>query len=209
MLDVAPLKLTALKRGLMEPPRFLVDCGMDRRLRQVATEGTEILNVGCGVNPIPAAVNIDIQEFPGVDAAFDFTQPWPLADCSFDKVTMFHCLEHVPPAMALTVVREACRVLRWNGLFIAEVPDIDGLCRELVQGNYGMMSGAIFGGWDAPPDSHKFGYTASSLGLLCHLAGFIRLLTKPGTDYHAQQMPTVRVEAVKVPTRQLKRSGDG
>ena len=207
-LDDITLKVLANRRGSFVSPRFEVNYALDPRLYRVGVDGPELLNVGSGVNPIPAAVNVDLQPFDGVDLTFDFTKPWPLKTTSYDKITMFHCLEHVPPRQALDVVTEAFRVLRWSGVFIAEVPDIDGLCRELVAGNYGMQIGAIFGGYDAPEDAHKFGYTASSLALLCHLAGFIRVLTKPGLDYHAAQMPTVRVEAVKVQSRALSRPED-
>ncbi len=41
----------------------------------------------------------------------------------------------------------------------------------------------------------------SSLGRYLMLGGFLRDVTGTGEDYHALQIPTVRGEAVKVPTR--------
>ena len=201
MMDDGLAKLAAYRRGALHHAKFPVDTTIDPRLQYIAVDGPEHLNLGSGVNPIPGAVNVDVQPFQGVDLTFDFTQPWPLPDTSYDKVSMFHCLEHVTPIAALTLVREAYRVLRWEGVFLAEVPDIVGLCAGLTAGNFGMMTGAIYGGYDAPEDAHRYGYTASSLALLCQLAGFGRLVTKAGTDYHAPQMPTVRVEAVKIVSR--------
>ena len=194
-------RAVALQRGHGLAPKFPASTAMSQRLTYIGFDGQAHLNLGSGVNPIPGAVNVDVQAFPGVDLTFDFTQPWPIGDLSYDKVTMFHCLEHVPVEQALALVREAYRVLRWSGVFIAEVPDIDGMAKELVAGNYGMLQGAIYGGNDDPRDGHYFGYTASSLALLVHLGGFVRLVTGPGTDYHATQLPTIRVEAVKVARR--------
>jgi predicted SAM-dependent methyltransferase len=195
-------KSRAYRDGRLMQAQFPVDITVDPRLTYNAVDGPEILNLGSGVNPIPAAVNVDVQNFPGVDLTFDFTQfPWPIADHAYDKVTLFHCLEHVPPLVALDVLKEARRVMRDLGHLIVEVPDIYRMCQNVVNGDYGMLIGALYGGHDAPQDAHRFGYTESSLALLCHLAGFPRVVTKPGTDYHAVQMPTLRVEAVKLPHR--------
>lgn len=191
-------------RSTTATSRYAADYSMDPRLVGVGYDGPLHLNVGSGVNPIPSAKNVDIQAMPGANEHWDFREPWPHPDNSFDKVTLFHCLEHVTPTQALAVAREAFRVLHPKGLLIAEVPDLDGMVRELSQGNYGMLVGPLYGGYDAPMDAHLFGYTASSLALLCHLAGFIRLVTGPGKDYHAPQMPTIRVEAVKVEPRNLE-----
>lgn len=194
-------KSRAYRNATLQGPRFPVSIDLDERLRFNGVSGPECLNIGSGVNPIPGAVNVDLQKFPGVDLTFDFTQPWPLEDTSYDKVTMFHCLEHVPPLVAFAVLKEAHRVLRANGVLIAEVPDIVGMCRNVVNGDFGMLIGGIYGGYDNPVDAHKFGYTESSLALLCHLAGFMRLVTKPGSDYHSFQLPTIRVEAVRLADR--------
>ena len=216
MENEAPVSLTAeinqhkariYRRALSLKSQFPVDADMSPRLDRVGVGGPDHLNVGSGVNPIPGAFNVDIQKFQGVDVCFDFAQPWPLDDETWDKVTLFHCLEHVPPLKALEIVKEAYRVLRPEGLLIVEVPDIEGMCREVVAGNYGMLVGPLYGGYDAPFDAHRFGYTTSSLALLCHLGGFVRLLTGAGTDYHSAQMPTIRCEAVKIPPRALTLAG--
>lgn len=183
-------------RGYSAP--FPVETDVNPRLQYIGVDGPVTLNIGSGVNPIPGAINCDLQPFPGVNKIFDFTQPWPADPACVDKVTMFQCLEHVPPLIAFEVVKEAYRVLRPTGVLIVEVPDMRGMCQEYLNGNAGMLVGAIFGGYDHPADAHRYGYTADSLALLCHLAGFGRVYTGPGTDYHAGQIPTLRIEAVKL-----------
>lgn len=194
-------RAVALQRGQTHTAKLPAKSTMTSRLTYIGFDGPTHLNLGSGVNPLPGAVNVDLQPFVGVDLTFDFREPWPLGDETYDKVTMFHCLEHVPVEQALRVVQEAYRVLRYSGVLIAEVPDIDGMARELIAGNYGMLQGAIYGGNDDPRDGHYFGYTTSSLALLAHLGGFVRVWTGPGTDYHAHQLPTIRVEAAKVQRR--------
>ncbi len=176
---------------------FPVDVSRDPRLQYIAYDGPEILNIGSGVNPIPGAVNVDLREGLGANLQFDILEPWPLDDKRFDKVVMFQVLEHVTPTQSLPVVKEAYRVLRPNGLLIVETPDMRGMCREWLDGNVGVMVGGIFGGYGHPTAAHRYGWTADALGLLVILAGFERFVTGPGKDYHAGQISTVRVEAVK------------
>lgn len=199
--EEARAKGRAYRAGYLQRAPWPVDTTMDARLTYNGMDAPECLNIGSGVNPLPGAVNVDLQAFEGVDLTFDFTQPWPIADTSYDKVTMFHSLEHAPPLVAFQMLKEAHRVLRGMGVIIIEVPDIVGMCQAVVDGDFGMLIGGIYGGYDQPQDGHFFGYTKSSLAMMCHLAGFLRLVTKPGTDYHAVQIPTIRCEAVKVPTR--------
>lgn len=199
MSEYPPLYYAA---GQAMRARWPVDTSMDPRLKWIGYDGPDHLNLGSGVNPIPGATNVDVQPVFAQDLAFDFREPWPLGDATYDKVTMFEALEHVPPVAALHIAREAHRVLRPNGLFIAETPDMRRMCQEWLAGNVGIMVGGIYGGYDNPLiDGHYYGYTADSLGLLVMLGGFLRYVTGPGKDYHAAQIPTVRVEAVKVPTR--------
>lgn len=196
-----------VKGGSAYRAAWPVDYSMDPRLTFIGYDGPDHLNIASGVNPIPGAVNVDLQAFGAVQLTFDFRKPWPIEDATYDKVTMFECLEHVSPVEAFAAVCEARRVLRPNGLLIIETPDIVKCCQAVLDGNVGVIGGGMFGGWDAPPDHHLYGYTTHSLALLCHVAGFLRLVTGPGKDYHAVQIPTVRVEAVKSATRDLKESG--
>ena len=177
-------------------PRFPLDYRMDPRLELVSYEGPNVLNVGAGINPIHGAVNADSVQKPGIDVVMDVTQAWPFPDGIFDKVLAFHIIEHIEAEQALHFFREAYRVLRPAALLIVECPDIVGLARELLDGNYAALR-YIYSHNRAPGDMHRWGYDASSLAALATACGFQRTLTKRGTDYHAVQMSTVRLEAVR------------
>jgi SAM-dependent methyltransferase len=69
----------------------------------------------------------------GVDLATD--APWPLAERSFDAVTLLAVLEHLPPEAAVRTLREARRVLSAGGVLVATVPGAraDGILAPLAR----------------------------------------------------------------------------
>ena len=182
----------------MIQPRFPLNPMLDPRLRYAGYDGDRVLNIGAGINPIigPGTVNHDVKEELGY-INFDVTKPpWPVDSESFDKVLAFHIIEHIEIEQVNSFLQECWRVLVMNGALIMECPDIVGMAQELVNGNQGMLR-YIYSYNRTPGDSHRFGYTAGSLGALVCANGFKHFLTKPGTDYHSLQMPTVRIEAIK------------
>lgn len=105
-------------------------------------------------------------------------------------------IEHIPIEKLNHVFQETYRILSPGGVFIAETPDIIGLCQDYLNGNVGALR-FIYSGQRAPGDGHVWGHTAESLATLAYANNFFTVLTKPGTDYHAAQMRTVRLEAVR------------
>lgn len=54
------------------------------------------LNLGCGQQPKPGYVNVDIEPGPGVDAAWDLEQtPWPVPDSSVSEILADNVFEHL------------------------------------------------------------------------------------------------------------------
>jgi SAM-dependent methyltransferase len=183
---------------VMLRPVLPADCSLDPRLRYVAQMGEgQALNLGSGVNPILGAVNHAFTPAPEAQVVFDLTEfPWPVKDETFLLVTGFHVLEHIPVSKSLRFMEECHRVLVPAGTMVLEVPDILGQARELVNGNLGML-GWMYGQYHCPGEGHLWGWDASQLMIVSRLAGFRLCITKPGTDYHSQQIPTLRLEAVK------------
>lgn len=88
-----------------------------------ATSG--YLNLGCGNEPAPNAVNHDrYKHAPHVDVAHDLNiYPWPWADESFQGVTAIDVLEHLDSFIGF--FDEAWRILQPNGTIAVRVPRYD------------------------------------------------------------------------------------
>lgn len=82
------------------------------------------LNLGCGRNPMPGFVNVDIMQLPGVDVIADLnacrTTKLPFEDNSVDQIVMSHVLEHIPDSLAL--MDELYRIARPGAEFGIRVP---------------------------------------------------------------------------------------
>lgn len=177
-------------------PRFPCNVMMDPRLKWVGYDGPMVLNIGAGINPIQGALNADGIQKEGIDVVMDVREPWPFDQQAFDKVLGFHVLEHIPIEKALHFFQESHRVLKPAGLLILECPDMVGMAKDFVNGNWGEIR-RIYASDREPGDQHRWGYDASSMSTLAMVTGFLQCITKPGTDYHSGQIPTVRLEAVR------------
>ena len=69
------------------------------------------LNLGCGAQPVPGWVNLDIVGIPGVDVVHDLDSfPWPFEDEVASVIRAFDVFEHVDKP--LEFVNECWRVLQ-------------------------------------------------------------------------------------------------
>jgi len=78
------------------------------------------LNIGCGFNKMPDAINLDIDTRCNPDMLFDVTDGLPWDDNTFDEVHADHVLEHIFDFE--TVLIDIHRVLKLNGMLYASVP---------------------------------------------------------------------------------------
>jgi predicted SAM-dependent methyltransferase len=87
------------------------------------------VNLGCGTNPKPGWINIDIFD-SHADLQLDLREKWPFANASISHIYSEHVFEHfdfhneVPHFLS-----EARRVLLSEGLFDVGVPDVENALR--------------------------------------------------------------------------------
>ena len=110
--------------------------------------------------------NLDIRRGTLIGAAF--------RDESFDVVTMYDVLEHVPEPGAL--LSETIRVLKPGGLLVVQSPNLNSIMAWLLKENWN---------WLTPPD-HLYHFTPEALKMMLKNAGFriVKVQTwEPARDF--------------------------
>lgn len=105
------------------------------------------------------------------------------APASFDAITMFHVLEHLPEPR--TIVRLARQALRGSGILVIEVPD--------SRGGFARLRGPA---WGYCQHHHINYFDDRSLAKLCGQAGF-RLAYRQPTYHFSHPQGDLMKDAVK------------
>ena len=71
-----------------------------------------------------------------VDVVADLGEKLPFGMWEFDEVRCHHVLEHMHIEGIVRGVSEVFRVLKGEGIFDVEVPDMDRVCKAWVKGEY-------------------------------------------------------------------------
>ena len=83
------------------------------------------LNLGCGPNPKPAWINIDLYD-SHADLHLDLREKWPFLDDTVTHIYSEHVFEHFEFHEEVGhFLSEAYRILRFGGLFDVGVPDTE------------------------------------------------------------------------------------
>jgi SAM-dependent methyltransferase len=83
------------------------------------------LNVGCGLNPVPGWINLDLREHAGVDLCCDLRQRLPLGDQSVDYAVAIHVLQDMAWAEIPGALGQLHRVLRPGAVLRLALPDLE------------------------------------------------------------------------------------
>jgi SAM-dependent methyltransferase len=79
------------------------------------------LNVGCGRDIRPDAVNLDVAALPGVDVVHDLKCfPWPFDADAFSEIELINVLEHLPDTLG--TLEELHRISRHGARLTIRVP---------------------------------------------------------------------------------------
>jgi ubiquinone/menaquinone biosynthesis C-methylase UbiE len=79
------------------------------------------INLGCGTNIKKGYINVDTEDYEGVDIIHDLNKyPYPFKDNSVDEVYMEHVLEHLEDQGK--TIEEIYRILKKKGSFILIYP---------------------------------------------------------------------------------------
>lgn len=91
-------------------------------LEVVPQRGEVKLDLGCGSNPQPGHVGVDMRPLPGVEHVLDLRGRWPWADGSVDSVFCNHLVEHFTWPERVHFFNELHRVLRLGGKAEIRIP---------------------------------------------------------------------------------------
>ncbi len=140
---------------------------------------TEPLRLNLGGTEARAGWKIlDIQKRPEVDFVGDVVDLSQFADNSVSEMYASHVYEHLNYHTELRkALKEACRVLKPGGIIRIGVPDLEQLCRFMLDAKYDVrakfhVTRMIFGGQTDAFDYHKVGLTFDILGVFLTEAGF-------------------------------------
>lgn len=121
------------------------------------------LEIGSGITPRGGYVHLDIRDnLPFIDVQGDMCQ-LPFSVASFTEVLIVQTLEHLELCDHQRVFAEFYRVIKPGGKLKICVPDMDWLCRQVLNRSevYTTLLSWFFGGYsdpDIPEMHHRSGF---------------------------------------------------
>ncbi|MBU1228273.1 MAG: methyltransferase domain-containing protein, partial [Actinobacteria bacterium] len=105
-----------------------------------------LLNVGCGDEPLPGFVNLDLGR--DADLALDVRRGLPCADNTVDAIHSEHFIEHLTQAELMSFLRECRRVLVPGGVMRVSTPDLAEMVRCYLADDWLARCGLKAHGYD-------------------------------------------------------------
>lgn len=160
------------------------------------------LHIGCGGTHLVGYINLDIVDEKGaadelIDCS-DILKIHPEWKGKVYEIVSYHFLEHLDHGSALRALRQFYELLVDGGDMILELPDFEYLCSMVTKGNTDDLTMSyIFGSQVRDGQFHKWGWTPASLKEELVKAGFKKVRFMKPQDYHAEERPCFRLEAIK------------
>jgi len=88
------------------------------------------VNVGCGKEPFPGWINLDLDPATPADILWDVTDGLPFPDDSCAFIYSEHFLEHIPVAEGVRFLTECRRSLQPGGVVRIGMPGVQDVVRE-------------------------------------------------------------------------------
>lgn len=131
------------------------------------------LNLGCNNRIRPGYINVDRDQYPGVDVVGDVFKLDKVEDNSVDEIYASHILEHAPHPRTLEVLKEWCRVLKPGGMLKVAVPDFKRAVEIYLKcGMQDWIRNFLWGDQGYEGAFHYTGFDEGSLTKLLKEAGF-------------------------------------
>lgn len=187
----AQWRLAQLERHVPRRGRLLdVGCSTASFLVAARDKGWDVTGLDVSAGAIEYATAV-----LGLSAVVGTLEEARLPAASFDVVTVFECIEHMPdPAGALAA---ASRLLKPDGVLVITTPNIDGLVPRVT---YHLLARTI-GAWEHPtPPHHVYQFSRRTLAALLHKTGFreVAARTRPmGLRFTVKQMQSAIIDALK------------
>lgn len=153
------------------------------------------LHLGCGSRHHEGYINIDLRKTGATDLVCDIRR-LPYRQGTVEIIETYHVIEHLGRHDLPRALKCWHRVLRNGGKLIIECPDFEKAVEEYVKGDSKQID-SIFGLQRFPGDFHLFGYGSESLKKILEEAGFREIVVCQALDYHAEDVPCIRVECEK------------
>lgn len=100
-----------------------------------------LVNVGCGQTGKPGWVNVDIDQFPGVNCVYDCRKCLPFTDGSVKGIFTEHFFEHLDYTEEAPYFLSHCyRVLKSGGVLRIIVPDAEKYLRAYCEDGWEKLS---------------------------------------------------------------------
>lgn len=159
------------------------------------------LNIGSGDKRWPGFCNVDLNDDPvaGPPDLRSDVRKIELEDGKATEIHAIHVFEHIPRLDAGKVLAEWRRVLSEGGKLVIEVPCLDKIAQNIINGekNIRLTILGIFGDpTDKRPDMmHQWCYSSRELHEMLEGAGFRDVRVMEPVFHIAQR--DMRVEAIK------------